>query len=68
LRLVRDVLQVPGRITFDATGRPTRIEFNKLDPLANELVSGWRPVLPPLGITVDLTTLHIGEQMAELHK
>ena len=68
LRLVRDVLQVPGRIMFDATGRPTRIEFNKLDPLANEFVSGWRAVLSPLGIAVDLTTLRIGEQVAELHK
>ena len=59
LRLVRDVLQVPGLVTFDATDRLIQVEFNALDPWATELANAWQPVLAPLGITVTLTELQI---------
>ena len=61
LRLVRDILRVPGRVTFDAAGRPVRTEFNELDPLADELAQEWRSVLSPLGITVALAALRIDD-------
>ena len=59
LRLVRDVMQVPGLVTFDHTNRPSQVAFNARDPLAVELVNAWQPVLAPLGITVALTDLII---------
>jgi hypothetical protein len=59
LRLVRDIMQVPGLVAFDYTGRPTRVAFNALDPLAAELVNAWQPVLAPLGITSALTELQV---------
>lgn len=59
LRLVRDVLQVPGLVTFDATGQVVEVRFNASDPWAIELVNAWRPVLNPLGITVGLAKMQI---------
>jgi hypothetical protein len=59
LRLIRDVMQVPGLVTFDCTGQPVQVAFNALDPLATKLADAWRPVLMPLGITVALTDLQI---------
>jgi hypothetical protein len=50
LRLVRDILQVPGLVTFDQENQPIQIAFNTLDPLATELVAAWKPVLTPLGV------------------
>jgi hypothetical protein len=57
LRLVRDVLQMPGKVTFDEANRPIHIAFNVLDPLGSELATAWQSVLAPCGITVDLTEL-----------
>jgi len=59
LRLVRDVLQVPGLVTFDETGQLVQVKFSVLDPLATELANGWQPVLSPLGITVTLGDLRL---------
>lgn len=59
LRLVRDVMQVPGLVTFDCTGRLIQVAFNALDPLATELVKAWQPVLAPLGITVTQAELQV---------
>ncbi|MDH7485925.1 MAG: hypothetical protein QHJ81_06575, partial [Anaerolineae bacterium] len=59
LRLVRDVMQVPGLVTFDNTGRLIRIAFNTLDPLATKLANAWQPVLAPLGITITLADLQV---------
>jgi hypothetical protein len=59
LRLVRDVMQVSGLVTFDHTHEPSQVAFNALDPLAIELVNAWRPVLAPLGITIALTELEL---------
>lgn len=59
LRLVRDVMQVSGLVTFDHTHEPSQVAFNTLDPLAIELVNAWRPVLAPLGITIALTELEL---------
>jgi hypothetical protein len=68
LRLVRDVLQVPGLVTFDATSRLIQIELNALDPWATELVNAWQPVLTPLGIAVTLTELQIvNERSVKTH-
>jgi len=57
LRLVRDVMQVSGMVTFDEANRPMHISFNALDPLGPELACAWQSVLAPYGITVDLTEL-----------
>jgi hypothetical protein len=57
LRLVRDVMQVSGLVTFDEVGRLTCIAFNALDPLGPELAAAWQPVLVPCGVTVTLTEL-----------
>jgi len=59
LRLVQDILQVPGRVTFDATGRLIQVQFNVLDPLATEMANGWQPVLSSLGIAVTLAELKL---------
>jgi hypothetical protein len=59
LRLVRDILQVPGLVTFDRENQPIQIAFNALDPLATELVAAWKPVLAPLGVTITLTGLQV---------
>jgi hypothetical protein len=59
LRLIRDVLQVPGLVTFDPTGRMVAVKFNASDPWATELMNAWRPVLSPLGITVGLAKMQI---------
>jgi hypothetical protein len=59
LRMVRDVLQVPGLVTFDATGQVVEVRFNASDPWAIELMNAWRPVLNPLGITVGLAKMQI---------
>jgi hypothetical protein len=64
LRLVRDVLQVPGLVTFDTTGRLKQIGFNALDPWATELAKAWQPVLAPLGITVTLAELQIVNELS----
>jgi hypothetical protein len=57
LRLVRDVLQVPGLVTFDEANRLIHIAFNALDPLGSELATAWRPVLDLCGISIGLTEL-----------
>ena len=57
LRLVRDVMQVPGLVTFDEANQPIHIGFNALDPLGPELAAAWQSVLAPHGITVDLAEL-----------
>ncbi len=68
LRLVRDILQVPGLVTFDATDRLIQVEFNALDPWATELANAWQPVLAPLGITVTLAELQIvNEPSLKMH-
>lgn len=68
LRLVRDVLQVPGLVTFDATDRLIQVEFNALDPWATELANAWQLVLASLGITVTLAKLQIvNEPSVEMH-
>jgi hypothetical protein len=59
LRLVRDVLQVPGLVTFDSTGRVVAVRFNASDPWATELMNAWRLVLSPLDITVGLAKMQI---------
>lgn len=59
LRLIRDVLQVPGLVTFDTSGRVVAIQFNAADPWATELMNAWSPLLNPLGITVGLAKLQI---------
>jgi len=64
LRLVRDILQVPGLVTFDATDQLIQAEFNALDPWATELANAWQPVLAPLGITVTLAELQIVNEPA----
>jgi hypothetical protein len=68
LRLVRDVLQVPGLVTFDATDRLIQVEFNALDPWATELANAWQLVLASLGITVTLAKMQIvNEPSVEMH-
>jgi hypothetical protein len=68
LRLVRDILQVPGLVTFDATDQLIQVEFNALDPWATELANAWQPVLAPLGITVTLAELQIvNEPSLKMH-
>jgi hypothetical protein len=68
LRLIRDVLQVPGLVTFDPTGRLMAVKFNASDPWATELMKAWRPVLSPLGITVGLANMQIvNEQLLKPH-
>ena len=59
LRLIRDMLHVPGLVTFDETGRLTQIAFNELDPLAAELTNAWQSVLVPLGVIVGLRELQL---------
>ena len=59
LRLVRDVLQVPGLVTFDPTGRVIEVRFNASDPWANRLLHAWQPVLSPLGISIGLAKMQI---------
>lgn len=54
LRLVRDVLGVPGQVTFDPHGMLREVAFNRLDPLAGKVVAGFAPILAPLGIAVVL--------------
>jgi len=54
LRLVRDVLGMPGHISFDARGTLREISFNRLDPLAAPVASGFRDLLTPLGVAVTL--------------
>jgi hypothetical protein len=57
--MVRDVLQVPSLVTFDATGQVVEVRFNASDPWAIELVNAWRPVLNPLGVTVGLAKMQL---------
>ncbi|MFN8482685.1 MAG: transposase [Anaerolineae bacterium] len=59
LRLVRDVLTVPGYVTLDATGRLLAIHFNALDPCASSFVQAWQPLLRPHAIDVGLAPLSI---------
>lgn len=59
LRLVRDVLQLPGLVVFDAAGCLKQVQFNALDPWATQLANAWQPLLAPLGIAVSLTELQI---------
>jgi hypothetical protein len=54
LRLARDILQVPGLITFDETGRLVQIAFNSLDPLAPKLLTAWQSLLAPVDVVVTL--------------
>lgn len=54
LRLIRDVLGIPGQVTFDADGRLRQVAFNRLDPMATQAVAGFEPLLAPFGINVIL--------------
>jgi hypothetical protein len=57
LRLVRDVLGMPGQVTFDCHSQPSQITFNRLDPMADQVAAGFCPLLAPLGIAVTLADL-----------
>jgi hypothetical protein len=59
LRLVRDVLTLPGWVTVDGTGRVSRIDFNAAHPWAARLCHAWRPLLAPHGIAIDVAPLSI---------
>jgi len=54
LRLARDIMELPGLITFDETGRLVQVTFNSLDPLAAKLLAAWQSLLAPLGVVVTL--------------
>jgi len=45
LRLVRDVLQVRGKIVFDARHRIVQIILNQADPLTKGLIPGLAALL-----------------------
>lgn len=59
LRLVRDVLTLPGCVTLDAADHVVAIHFNALDPWASSLIQAWQPLLQPYGVDVGLAPLSI---------
>jgi len=54
MRMVRDVFTMNGRVTLDERGRILKISLNRLDPWAKPLKESLKPLLAPIGVTLNL--------------
>lgn len=54
LQLARDVIELPGLITFNATGWLVLVTFNGLAPLGPKLLAAWQSLPVPLDVVVTL--------------
>jgi len=43
-----------GRVTLDERGRILKISLNRLDPWAKPLKESLKPLLAPIGVTLNL--------------